>query len=61
MAALTTLTLNQKQALGNSLVNAGKLVLSELQHSPVNGQANAAAVLAATKVLLDAAQESLDI
>lgn len=56
MASLTSLTLNQKQALGNALTNAGKLVLDELQHSPVNGQANATAVLAATKTLLDAAQ-----
>ena len=56
MAALTTLTLAQKLALGNALTNAGKLVLSELQHSPVNGQANATAVLAATKTLLDGAQ-----
>lgn len=56
MAALTTLTLNQKQALANALENAAKLVYSEMQHSPVNDPANATAVLAATKVLLDGAQ-----
>lgn len=56
MAALTTLTLNQKQALGNALINAGKLVLNELQHKPTNHQAVTTAALAATKTLLDGAQ-----
>jgi hypothetical protein len=56
MAALTTLTLAQKQALANALSNAAKLVYNELQHKPTNGQAATTAALAATKVLLDGAQ-----
>lgn len=56
MAALTTLTLEQKQLLANSLVTAGKLVFNELQHQPTNSQDVTTAQLAATKVLLDAAQ-----
>lgn len=56
MAALTTLTLNQKLALANSLQAAAALVYKEVQHSPVNSPALATAQLAATKTLLDAAQ-----
>lgn len=56
MAALTTLTLNQKLLLANSLTAAAALVHAEVQHSPTNGQVKTTAQLAATKVLLDAAQ-----
>ena len=56
MAALTTLTLNQKLLLANSLQAAAALVYAEVQHSPINAPALATAQLAATKVLLDGAQ-----
>lgn len=56
MAALTTLTLEQKQLLANSLQNAAAIVYNELQHQPTNSQDVSTAQLAATKVLLDAAQ-----
>lgn len=56
MAALTTLTLEQKQLLANSLQAAAALVYAEVQHSPTNRPAVTTAQLAATKVLLDAAQ-----
>lgn len=56
MAALNTLTLNQKQLLANSLQAAATAVYREVQNSPVGFQATTTAQLAATKVLLDAAQ-----
>ena len=56
MAALTTLTLNQKQLLANSLQAAAALVYAEVQHKPTNNPTLTTAQLAATKVLLDGAQ-----
>lgn len=56
MAALTTLTSGAKLLLANSLQAAAALVYAEVQHSPTNYPALTTAQLAATKVLLDAAQ-----
>ena len=56
MAALNTFTLDQKQVLANSLEAAAKAVFNNVQASPVNYQAAVTAQLAATKLLLDAAQ-----
>lgn len=56
MAALTTLTLNQKQLLANSLQAAATAVYREVQNGPTGFQATTTAVLAAAKVLLDSAQ-----
>lgn len=56
MAALNTLTLDQKQALANSLQNAAALVYKNVQRKNVEYAADVTAQLAATKVLLDAAQ-----
>lgn len=56
MAALNTLTLDQRQTLANSLQNAAALVYKNVQRSNVEYAADVTAQLAATKVLLDAAQ-----
>lgn len=56
MAALTTLTLNQKQLLANSLQAAATAVYREVQNGPTGFQATTTVVLAAAKVLLDSAQ-----
>lgn len=56
MAALQTLTIPQRQALANSLTAAAAVVSQNVQRTPVNYAASVTAQLAATKVLLDAAQ-----
>lgn len=56
MAALGTLTLNQKLVLANSLQAAAALVYAQVQKSPIDSPALATAQLAATKALLDTAQ-----
>lgn len=56
MAALQTLTQPQRQALANSLEAAAAAVYKNVQCTPVAYAASVTAQLAATKVLLDAAQ-----
>lgn len=56
MAALQTLTLDQRQVLANSLQAAAAAVYANVQRTPVNGAAAITTQLAATKTLLDAAQ-----
>lgn len=56
MAALSTLTVTQRYALANSLQNAAALVYKNIQRNGVEYAADVTAQLAATKVLLDAAQ-----
>lgn len=56
MAALNTLTVDQRQVLANSLQQAANLVYKNVQRNGVEYTADVTAQLAATKVLLDAAQ-----
>lgn len=56
MAALVTLSFTNRQKLANSLEAAAAAVRKNVQCTPISYGTDVSAQLAATKVLLDAAQ-----